>query len=1254
MSPSQAAALPARPHSSVGWFTSPQTTNGTPRGNPSAARPQSAFNLTSPEATKVQQQVQSAADKPVKKKKKTVTEGARLANGTMNTGPTGTAVQPASSGPQTQASTTQSVSAEITPVKKKKKTTAVPALDTQVSNGTSLAPVNPSPSTDASRSPNSPRAAGTLHKQPSVVREDPEAEATAEVESTPRRSRLTKTLSVKDSGKTIITSEGPVQAYVAPGEAVRPRAVSLDIPRQNGQRAGSLSPSRNVHAHFGEGSSLATPLSIRHQPPPRSVSPMKSALRQSPASSIRTSSPNVGVNPSRIPASDASDTTSMASQDGIKSAKRKKSVRISEDGGAPVSPVVDPNARRELSGNWGNEDIDEIMKPRPALPSFGSVRGRKLQQAEIPEKVTETVSSSMTTSASTLPDRQEVSNDHAVGAVFAQDYAQKDQKSQDPLPPQVTSVEGSGDMSESTYSEDEAESQAHPPAHEKMSASNKQASPTFAPRTSEHNVEAPEANPIELAVPDIAIQPATPGLEEGAEPSLEAPVQKPIKPVLKKRNSMPGAWDEWEEPKPAAQSRQAVRDEVLESETGSSDDEAVSHTSQVPAGAHPPLLQPIYESDSDSDDSAAFSDAAEDLTELDHGGFASLDAIVESPVTKPAPPAIASPPDSPLVKLPPARAAIPEGSSSTQAQVDADNTDWNSATAYWSSLSRSKKQQLEAEAEAAVTSPVTESAPKPKKKKPTQIDITNPKSYAPPDDPFEPEEQPAPRKSALRKSAESERTSTKTHMRKSMRDSDGPAPSSNETHMRTSMRAGGSMRSEGSMRSSMRGDAGSNPKQKRMSAPVAPSNPGAGSAAAAAATIQSQAAQKPTKPVIAPLPAYDSDSESSFKKKRRGSVSTVDSVGKYTMKRSMRSGSVDAGPPPAARERATSPPSKPGTGRFSLRSLSPNGSMMGRNDGEKLRSSLRGAPIDDTPTMRGKNNRASRDSKASSGFSMSGFAKSKPSSAPAPKPRSGGFRSRFADSDDEDDAAARGGFRSRFADSDDEDSPIGPPKTMPANLAPVRGIPKRRGQDSDSTDLSDSEDEPRNGKTKRAVGRASAKPAVPSQSDIDAAMEAAKRNVAAMNGGREPGVPQPPPVPASRTDSAPHTDVPLTPTRRKGFLGSVLRRNSSSFVAGSPVDSQHPRSPSTMRSPKQPKLQRRTTPQNWPLPASTNGGADTQATSDARPTTSDGVPTLKKTMRPDMARRSLSGNDLKNMGDPGSPAKKKKFSRLRKVFGLHD
>lgn len=81
-----------------------------------------------------------------------------------------------------------------------------------------------------------------------------------------------------------------------------------------------------------------------------------------------------------------------------------------------------------------------------------------------------------------------------------------------------------------------------------------------------------------------------------------------------------------------------------------------------------------------------------------------------------------------------------------------------------------------------------------------------------------------------------------------------------------------------------------------------------------------------------------------------------------------------------------------------------------------------------------------------------------PSKAPKPAPLlSARLKSRFVDSDESDDDAAistRPVYRSRFVDSDDDD-------TIAEELPPVRGIPKRKGQeDGDSTDLEDESDFP--------------------------------------------------------------------------------------------------------------------------------------------------------------------------------------------------
>ncbi|GAB7351639.1 hypothetical protein MBLNU459_g2245t3 [Dothideomycetes sp. NU459] len=1316
MSP-PASPLP-RPASAAGWFTSPQVGTGSPRTTP-GTRPKSSAGVASQEASRIQQNIQSAANSPVTKKKKQTTQGNSLANGTMQAGPQGTAVGQAQSQPQPQSQPASAIASiptsprATTPLANKKKSAvAATAVTSVVDEPPPRNPARVSPGRDGAISPTSPRIGGTLHKQPSVVREDPEAEVAAE--------RGSSTMSMRNFRNTINTSEGPARLYVAP-TAPKPRSASLDIPRS---------------AHFSEGS-IAEPFgSTRHNPPPRSVSPMKSALRHSPSSSVRGTSPGAALaaNVPRAPQSDTSDNTSLASQDGHHVGKRKKSVRVSfDDGSTTTSPPTasTPNGvkaiRRDLSPAARMDDEDELMQPRSALPSFSSVRERRAQdEPEVAEKAAETLPSS--TSA-----RPEASSDFAIAAVIANHHARKTLT--EPVPPEVTSVETSGYASDSsTYSDTAAEPNApltggaaipsqtaassHPDSSSRVLSAPLASGPTVD--------DGPTASPLlpdvsETTVPEINLQPATPGLEEQQKAPLDMAVAE-----SKPRYSMPGAWDEPDEPK----SELAPSSNIEPADVESSDDDMALEAPVNYGERHSPLLEAIYESE--SDDSADFSDAPEEPEE-----FASLDAIVASPVPSASGLSTSTPPDSPSSRMPaPKQPVFVPSPLSTSAPITPGATatsgsgDWTEATKYWSSLSKQKKDLLEREAadEEEEASVIQEPQPKKKQSKPVEpVEapiVASPRSIMSAPRSTQQQSQPRPVKSAP-KPAPQQSQPRPSAMKKSVRAEPGPAPASNETHMRTSMRSGAS---GGAMRSSMReGRSSADGREPRGALqkkhiPASPS--GSLSAASAVAAAQYQPAKKPAKPAMPP--ADDSDSESSFKKKRRASVSTVDSHGRYNMKRSMRGASVDV----TADRRPISPTpgAQKGSGRFSVRSLSPNGSFMGRNRGENLRQSLRGGSIDDTPTMRGRNSKAAaRDSKSPTRFSMSGFSRGKPPSAPTPAPapaaapaRKLRFNSRFAaDSDDEGDTgiSPRMGFRSRFNDSDDEDMPNAPTQRAPTGLAPVRGIPRRRDQDEDSSDLDDSDDEPaRTRGTKTA--RVSNPPLVPSQADIDRAMEIARRNVAAMNGGREPGVPEEKPGPTTakqvNIDPQPYTNgasttVPETPTKRRGLLGSVLgrRRTSSSVavpqVAAPSSPASRPQSPGA----RSPKLQRRNTPQfnransnmstaipqpphtfdemaatqqkvtspgamsqssqHWPLPPPPRVTAD-GVNGGVRPSTSDGTEAvhMKKSMRPDMAQRSQSGFDLGGKSKPptisnGNGAvysertgKKKKFGGLRKLFGLHD
>lgn len=151
-------------------------------------------------------------------------------------------------------------------------------------------------------------------------------------------------------------------------------------------REPSESPARS--ARFA---SSTDQLVVRHEPPPRSLSPRKSALKHS--------SPTREVSPSDDGSEACGIPTSLSSNDDA----RKKGFRVSWDDRNTVvvtEPIAQHAAEQAASSSpqtkrpWLNivgksikkETIsvekEETMSPRPALPSFGSVREKKPKEQE--------------------------------------------------------------------------------------------------------------------------------------------------------------------------------------------------------------------------------------------------------------------------------------------------------------------------------------------------------------------------------------------------------------------------------------------------------------------------------------------------------------------------------------------------------------------------------------------------------------------------------------------------------------------------------------------------------------------------------------------------------------------------------------------------------------------------------------------------------------------------------------------------------
>ena len=619
--------------------------------------------------------MQETAARPVKKKKKAVskdlTEGSHLAAGGNKSRITGIAVeatpqrQPpnASSTPSPSYAASQPAGFDTTvntaPRRKKKK--AVPVANTQTS---SYASDTESVVSDVSSSAERPRSyntrtAGLLAKQPSIVREDREAE---EKEDRDVSGRQTQENMAEDSGvptatapnmpKPLANGQHKKSASQPASSLPKTNAISLDT--SSTSRHQSLSPARA--AHFSSQPILNTPEELRHQPPARSVSPAKSALKHSPSS--RGPSP-IGFVPGGWnrshgkPASEASDTTSVISDEGLKPASRKKSVRVSFDdepvavgraASPPTSPdspvVLSPQNKQDSNKVWygtgrdkkkgiaGLEsDQESIMQPTPVLPSFGSIRGRS-EQAK---------SESGTSVSQQKPEESlgetHVSTDQVVGGVLHQDFVNKScspgistprNASNDPLPPEVTSVEGSGyhsDTDPDVYSDDGGESHNSPTTMaSSLSSNGTTLGQKFVPTDSTVEEEPPRVT--SSSVPSIAVQPATPGpeaLETDQDDWFGIPGSFPIsREVSRPREQSTAQVVEHHatDPTPASIGIAEPEPEAAHHEPGTPVIGAVAEGLRI-------QIEPHHEEVEDSG-SSIYSDAAEDLSDLEGDGFGSI------------------------------------------------------------------------------------------------------------------------------------------------------------------------------------------------------------------------------------------------------------------------------------------------------------------------------------------------------------------------------------------------------------------------------------------------------------------------------------------------------------------------------------------------------------------------------------------------------------------------------------------------------
>jgi serine/arginine repetitive matrix protein 2 len=1311
------------------------------------------------EAEAARQGVYDSSQQPVKKKKKKVARGAaessHLASGT--TGFRTIVTPQKTQSPPTVEPLANPEEAETAPVKKdKKKMVSYPA-----SSDVNKRPMSPGFSSDSDTTPEkapkrAQRASGILQKQPSLVREDWEGEQGSNMQGAPATNQQDLTMSPAESPAPTVTSTKPSAAVAvsqtiddvamepkrlaqkAPSPAAdvhipassTPQSAAKEYPdagrsTPQGSRQTSLSPSRSK-TRFSTKLSSDLTTERKHEPLPRSVSPVKSAMKHH-SSSAQEASPIEGTVPgawrraSATP-SEASDNTSMASDQGLTPLpKKKKPAQVSFREGAEIvgisqtaatdSPVLaSPQHKDAAKKGWfgsksplgtipAEDDMEEVMKPRPVLPSFGSIRG-KIRPGDAPQQRTPSTtlhdpaplprsangynnalmaSSSEASTPSFVATDTSASSDHAIGSIIAQESAHSrlpngihNKSLPLPLPPEVTSVEGTGyasDTSESIYSNEDRTPHV---VDEKPEATDPIVSATNTSAASSGH----EAIKAAESVPTIAVQPATPAIGQIEQDDMLV--------------SVPGGFPV------SAESLQSTSQEPSTQQRSS---EATSAglgiaeplpreqvVSQPPAPlARTPLSDPLRKRDKEESDEESiagesiYSDAEEDLSYMDGDGFGSINAIVESPIVKPPVKLITTPPESPLVRLPPSQTTKPATGSRAES--------WEQSQAHWSGIAQQHRQDKDQPTDTArqpESSQLRDSglnstpsqSPKPKtKKKKKHLNLSGAAEIAPEVLASMDARQTSTQQTATHPAASSSRGTPIDHgatpARTSMRTSTKAAPGVEESpRFRRSMRSGPSSAGLSEPQIPVEASPGTSKPKGALQKKHIPSTASGLSATEAAADVRASEKQRNTntaKPPPEPQGStasaqtsrpgkpyrlqrtfsIDSDSSSSFRKRRKGITA---SDGKYTMRRSMRDG-------PSTEARPTIQPTSPQfADRKGIRSLSPiNRRPFSPAGGQTtMRSSMR-TSFDASPrTLRNQEGHQ----RSSSAFA--GFGKSRPKSAAGLPSK---LKSRFADSDDED-APSPKIFRSRFEDSSDEEP-------EPVKFRPVRGIP-RKIDEGDSTDLEDSSD------IEKQMGKPNATSAAANTSTEngvvkggDAALSPTKEKKSFFGRFRsKKEKEQTPKLSKAGLESSVQTQAHLDQARTK-----IERAKSPEPEKSSELKSAKSPERSILKSPSSPAPggQRRLTPhratsdqytpqriptESWPLPPKTESGDGD------RPYTADGVvnPSPPAVTGNEDKSGTLQRHDtastVRTAG--GTPVysertgKKKKFPMLRKVFGLYD
>jgi serine/arginine repetitive matrix protein 2 len=1098
------------------------------------------------------------------------------------------------------------------------------------------------------------------------------------------------------------------------------------------RRSTSQSPARQARFSAAPAGSLA----VKHTPLPRSASPMKSALKQS--------------SPSPRDASPADPNGQGATPDQETPVPRKKAVRVSFDERSPVivgesTPISDgrdspvapspQQTRRPWYSNLGRSkkkeyalEDDEVMKPRPALPSFGSVREKKLREPEEPERPLirphdppPTPPSPQTKRAYSPSSRQETQdsktepatlgklNDHAIGAALFPDQSARNaaniSRFREPLPPVVTSVEGGGDFSDSMKSsddEDDVSDIAGDKSDEDIA--------TMVPEPwadAQHS----SADLAERAVPE-------PEEREDPEQWREMPLANEVHSITviepidisalgvglaargppTPRFDVPGMFpDDVSDGNQKSQSQTtsgpalvaaSAADAMKEPEAAVSPAQ-VSSLPQTTLATTAQFTAAQSDTDGESNESV-YSDAYEDFSDGDANGFQSLNAVVESPVSKSAKAAQVLEEVSGEKARPEEMKAVTRLAASGSPKKESD---WEQVKSFWRGLTAEKRRQLEQEAmedsgadgdEEETQAPPRRPSNRTKKaaeKKPaaSTAQVAKAQKAAPAAKPRLPKPSDPERTYMIQPGSKANHGPLSParptgRMRTSMR---GEPPAKTEAasngaaghgRMRKSMRSDGSNDNGPPRRASLPTDLDVSPMTKKPQKVIRPDRH--------AQSVLKKASFDAAPTVAASsrtgLERRGSDaSDSSFKRTRAAPLDG------FSFRQTMRKA-----PPQQTSSKDTK------SSRFSLRSISPTSAPFRRGDtaappvAMSMRRTLREGSISSQESRRlswqfpslGRSSKSSEKKSRASRFDGSSGDENEPNPT---------FRSRFDDSSNEEEARPTSPSSPRSKGTLRVSTTAPPASTIVKTATPV---PEEDEEGQESEQLPDSDDDPsmhmpsplQSPRMKTHAFR----PGMPHQTSSGIGTMTLKHQR------------------SGRGTLAPSATTPLSTTGtandRSSFMSSILRRNktSSGKITRSELmdsaarrDTKFERTTDQLRETRRPssrggagvsspKLQKRS---SAPMPQDNNrfdfpsAAAATEVDeddNDGRPSTAGGringnAGAGSRPGGPFAQRRSISLGIPSSMfrgdapetsptdyADPNNTIKKKKFSKLRRMFKL--